>query len=1030
MATGKTAFNMPKTAAAPVKVVNPYRFIKVEEFFDNYRESWNKLEEVISHEYNHALRTLILEFQQGDKDTCAMLIQFMKKDIFRVRFHPANSSLKGYTNKNTRTVVMDSLSELQHTIEEMTDEPLNIIYSEDEYNNTVTITTEDKDGQEFIKVTINKDPFMIKVLKCDINREIWRTDSPGIYYKENGYTKDGNIDYSIIQVVHKPATAKYVGFGEQGGRNLEKNMTRLNYFNFDNMRYNQVYGDGPFEEREPLYHSDLLFMEFNGIADLDISSVYGINVDNTSQVCMDLGYENSTRYVFGTRFGELDYYFMHGKNCEEVLYNYTLLIGRAKLKPRYILGYHQGCYGYDSRKKVEETVENYNNFQIPIDGMHIDIDIQKNYKTFTIDANQDKFPEPDKMFAGLKARGIKCSTNITPIISNNDPDNDYETYREGFEKGYFIKDKRIDANAPGARWYQCYGGGNEYFMEYRGPDFNSGNPYIGEVNYGGDRGTTGHYPDFGSKDIRIWWGRQYQYLFDTGLEMVWQDMTTPAIRNTRGDMKGFPFRLLLTDNSISDTDPDKVPKIPAINIWNLYSYNLHKATYKGLNALKGRENKRNFIIGRGCYAGMHRYAGLWTGDNCSSWDFLKINISQVLAMGMCGQAIVGQDIGGFEPSYNGEGWADPELLIRWTAVGAFLPWFRNHYTAKGSKKFQEPYNYQYVNLNTIPEDHRYLYESVLPTCKYYIELRYRLLQLFYDAMFENMENGMPICRAMFVNDSNDRALYNDKLSYTDSQFFVRKDLLVAPVLEKQTNANNGRRKIYLPAWSNWYAFMDNKKPLLPKIEGGATIRDYDARIDTNSDHIGFIVPIYVRAGAIIPTIELEQYVGERNEKGFPNPITLNIYPGESGEYTMYLDDGISRSSAPRDAKKFPQFADDKQANSEYRKTLIKHQYTNKKTREITIERVFDNYTPKLEKYFFVAILHDPAENIVDIKVPLSKVNINKNDIKPISGGNPEHRADELNVSENSAWYYNENVNISFIKVFDNDSSIKITLAYN
>jgi alpha-glucosidase (family GH31 glycosyl hydrolase) len=68
---------------------------------------------------------------------------------------------------------------------------------------------------------------------------------------------------------------------------------------------------------------------------------------------------------------------------------------------------------------------------------------------------------------------------------------------------------------------------------------------------------------------------------------------------------------------------------PAVKVWNLYSYNLHKATYHGLNHLKGRENTRNFILGRGCYSGMHRFAALWTGDNVSTWDFLKINVAQV-----------------------------------------------------------------------------------------------------------------------------------------------------------------------------------------------------------------------------------------------------------------------------------------------------------------------------------------------------------------------------------------------------------------
>jgi alpha-glucosidase len=628
------------------------------------------------------------------------------------------------------------------------------------------------------------------------------------------------------------------------------------------------------------------------------------------------------------------------------------------------------------------------------------------------------------MFANLRAQGVKCSTNITPIVSNRDPN--YATYSEGLANGCFVLDKRVDSDDPDGRRYQDFGGGQEYYQDFTDPEgnFNSGNPYIGEVYYGGDRGTTGHYPDLGRKEVRQWWGKQYQYLFDMGLEMVWQDMTTPAIRNTRGDMRGFPFRLLVTDDFLSDFPPTLTP---AIKVWNLYAYNLHKATYHGLNRLRGRENKRNFIIGRGSFTGMHRFAGLWTGDNASSWEFLRINISQVLAIGLCGIAISGEDIGGFEREEEWQKWADPELLIRWTCAGAFLPWFRNHYIKKDVKLFQEPYAYRDVNLDEwhIPQDQRYLYGCVLPICKHYIELRYRLLQLFYDAMFENVLNGMPICRAMILNDANDKALYNDKLSFLDNQFFVRNDLLIAPVIEQQSQINGyGRRDIYLPAGSNWYAFMDNKQRLKGRIEGGTTIRDYDAHIDASAEHMSFIVPMYVRAGAIIPTLELEQYVGERNAHNQPNPITLNIYPGSCGQYTMYLDDGVSRSSVPKSTLRY-----NKSANSEYRETCIEHTHDAKaKTREIKVERIHDGYTPQFENYFFVAILHDPSEETGN-SGPLRSIKIGDQEMSPLTGGTPEQRAVALNASANAAWYYNEHVNISFVKVFDNSSSITIIANY-
>lgn len=120
----------------------------------------------------------------------------------------------------------------------------------------------------------------------------------------------------------------------------------------------------------------------------------------------------------------------------------------------------------------------------------------------------------------------------------------------------------------------------------------------------------------------------------------------------------------------------QVPKAPAIEVWSLYALNLHKATYKGWNFNKDREGKRNFIIGRGGYIGLHRYAGLWTGDNASQWEFLKVSVAQVLALGLSGITISGGDVGGFEPQTDQEKWANPELLMRWYCAYSLLPWFR------------------------------------------------------------------------------------------------------------------------------------------------------------------------------------------------------------------------------------------------------------------------------------------------------------------------------------------------------------------
>lgn len=1032
-----------------------YRFVKVEDYFRDIKK-WQTLKQVSSYQFEAEDQTLVLEFQKSDGSFCAMLLQFIQNDTFRVRFNPQKLA-KDYTTNNTRSILKSTFAESKISAQQG-DQQFYIHYEDKGGQGCILTTKKQQNHEAIMQVVLTKDPFKIKVINCEPDGstfDVWETSDFGAIL----FTPNGNDDYAIIQAAKNRAPAKFIGFGEQGGKSLCRNSTQLNYFNFDNMRYRQVYNYGPLDGREPMYHTEPFFIEFNGVPEKDC--VTGIYVDNRGQVLMDLGYYNSDRYMFGTRFGDLDYYFFMADTPAELIESFTEIVGRSRLKPRWALGYHQGCYGYEQKQDLIWCVEKHRQYNIPLDGLHVDVDVQKNFHTFTIDT--EKFPDPRGMFSYLKSLGIKCSTNITPIVSNREPF--YSTYTKGRDHGYFVRDERFfgdldmskkeDQNQ--AYSYQNFDppGHQRVFFAYD-PENNGNtkNPYIGEVYYGNDRktgqemGTTGHYPDLGRKEVREWWGKQYQYLFDMGLEMVWQDMTTPAIRDRRGDMRGFPFRLKVTDDSIVG-EGEKLT--PALKVWNLFSYNLHKATYYGLNNLVYSEEavperagkkrtERNFIVGRGSFTGAHRFAALWTGDNSSTWDFLKMNVSQVMSLGMTGVTINGQDIGGFEQEDDKQRWVGPELLIRWVAAGAFLPWFRNHYMRKGRKEFQEIFMYEeWFNLyqdGNLPEP-RYLYRAVLPVCKYYIELRYRLLQVFYDAMFENMFNGLPICRPLFLNDPQDKAVYNDKIAFLDDQFFLRQDILVAPILDPQSASNGyGKRDVYLPAGSDWYCFKDSKQPLDEAVDGGTTIRQFDAHLSDKPEHIPFTVPVFVRGGAIIPTIELEQYVGELNSKGLPNPITLNIYPGkshylpdedgsptESGKYTMYLDDGVSRASEPKESGLYD---NDELANSEYRKVEIKQNKVGS-TRLISVERQHDNYTPK-EDFFFVAILHDPSETKGSSGC-LKSLTVDRQEISAIADGSSEEQADQLRKSSSNAWYYNESLNISFIKVFDKTPSISIKAEY-
>jgi alpha-glucosidase len=160
-----------------------------------------------------------------------------------------------------------------------------------------------------------------------------------------------------------------------------------------------------------------------------------------------------------------------------------------------------------------------------------------------------------------------------------------------------------------------------------------------------------------------------------------------------------------------------------------------------------------------------------------------------------------------------------------------------------------------------------------------------MLQIYYDAMFEWTETGMPIARALFINDPDDAAVYD----YLDDQFFVGRDFLVAPILFPAGGAPSGR-DVYLPAGSDWYAFRDYRAELDTPVAGGRTLR---------RDGVGLEeTPIYVRAGAILPMRSMvEQYVGELPH----NPLEISIYPGPDRHYLMYQDDGTTMNAARRNA---------------------------------------------------------------------------------------------------------------------------------
>jgi alpha-glucosidase/alpha-D-xyloside xylohydrolase len=280
-----------------------------------------------------------------------------------------------------------------------------------------------------------------------------------------------------------------------------------------------------------------------------------------------------------------------------------------------------------------------------------------------------------------------------------------------------------------------------------------------------------------------------------------------------------------------------------------------------------RPNERPYALHRNGAAGMSRYASfLWSGDVSSMWLTLKNQVPIGINSGLSGIPYWGTDIGGFVPTAEFTG----ELYVRWFQFGAFCPLFRSHgrvWTLRlpwGWNQGAPTGDVAGETRFTIPEA-EYHNPAVEPICKKYLELRYRMMPYLYSAVRECTQSGMPIMRALWLHYPDEPAA----VAHGDVYLWGR-DILVAPVVEKGAT----ERKLYLPHGA-WYDFWTNEKH-----DGG---RDVTRQVDLAT------IPLYVRAGAIVPMGPVKQYTAEKVD----GPLDISVYPGADGSFLLYEDDGGS-----------------------------------------------------------------------------------------------------------------------------------------
>jgi alpha-glucosidase len=335
-----------------------------------------------------------------------------------------------------------------------------------------------------------------------------------------------------------------------------------------------------------------------------------------------------------------------------------------------------------------------------------------------------------------------------------------------------------------------------------------------------------NFPDYTRPDVREWWAGLFEGLIkETGVRGVWNDMNEPAVfeKGTFPDDVRFDY----------DGHPASHKKAH-----NIYGMQMARATNEGVKQFS--YPNRPFTITRSTYAGGQRYSSAWTGDNIASWEHLWLANIQCQRLSISGFSFIGSDIGGFIDTPDGE------LYVRWVALGAFHPFFRTH--SSGDHGDQEPWSFG---------------ENFMELARGFIELRYRLLPYMYSTFWQYVSQGTPMLRPLAFLDQTDTDTY-----LRMAEFSLGDHLLVCPI----TQAGADGRWMYLPRGDWFYYYTDEAK------SGGAEVWAA-AGLDR--------IPLFVRAGAVIPMYPVQQYVGEK----VIDEVTLHVYYKAGQESSVLYDDG-------------------------------------------------------------------------------------------------------------------------------------------
>ncbi len=465
----------------------------------------------------------------------------------------------------------------------------------------------------------------------------------------------------------------------------------------------------------------------------------GLFVDYPAKIDFDIGFTRRDELTIDIPSDAFDLYLWQSDTIRGCASEYLRLTGSPYIPPEWAFGYHQSRWSYPDEKTVREIAESFRKHDIPCSAIHLDIDYMNGYRVFTID--EERFPDLPKLARDLMKQGIRLVAILDPGVKI---DPEYPVCREGIEDGHFCTDK-------------------------------DGKPYRAMVWPGWT-----HLPDFHNEKTRDWWASHVRHLLGSGIEGIWCDMNEPAMFCTDSSLERIR-RSVPKLNNPNDLQPhdifkmrwscediqnfpenfcamfqrdDDGKRIKHTDIHNLYGYGMVRAS---------RDAK--FLFSRSGYSGMHRISGLWTGDNSSRWEHLLLHIRMIQNLNLCGFLFCGADVGGFNDNVS------PELLVRWTQLGALTPFFRNH-SAAGTRP-QEPWQFDEETLDILRDT---------------IRLRYALLPYLYSEFLKAVHKGEPLIRPLAYH-------YDEPtLATFEDQFFIGESLMAAPIHQQNTRG----RYVYLP----------------------------------------------------------------------------------------------------------------------------------------------------------------------------------------------------------------------------------------